>query len=256
MININEYIEHTNINPAARKVDILNLCYEAKKYNFRSVCVNPEWSMLCKQKLQDTSIRVVIVYNFPTSKSKETRFADELDVLVQARGCSTREGNKKLRQQLLDIQKLRFIEGKPIKVVIETHILTKKEIKIASGLVARYRLDYVKSSTGLYERPYKLLYARTKGKKGKELVSKLYSRNNFEDLKLIQAGMKVFGFIPRRFLLMYVPKIKIAGGVSYYKDAENLLKLGSDLLGASKSVRMMIDKKTDTVIEKYREEDK
>jgi len=256
MKHLNKYIEHTNIHPAAKKADILNLCFEAKKYQFRSVCVNPEWSMLCKEKLRDTGIKIVIVYNFPTSKSRETRFADEIDLLVQARGCSTKEGRKKLEKQLQEAKQLKFNTGLPIKIVIETHILIKKEIKLATKLITKYKLDYVKSSTGLYNRIHKILSDRTKDPKGLQIIDKAYSKNNFEDLKYIKKGLNILGIIPRKFLFMYTPKIKIAGGITYYKDAENLLQLGSDLLGASKGIKMIIDQKADKAIEEYKKKDK
>ena len=42
-MKLNEYIDHTNLNPTATKEDIFILCEQAKKYCFHSVCVNPFW---------------------------------------------------------------------------------------------------------------------------------------------------------------------------------------------------------------------
>lgn len=255
-MNIAERIEHTCIDARATKADISNLCHEAKKYYFRSVCVNPEYSHLCKMKLHGTETKIVVVYNFPTSRSRETRYADEIDVLIQARQCLTKQGKRNIARQLEQAKKLRTIEGKPVKIVIETRVLTKKEIVYVSKMIAKYRLDYIKSSTGLYNRLYEQLYLQAKDKKAKALVGKMYSQDNFEDLKLIKQGLKIFGIIPRKWLGLYVPKIKISGGIKYYKDAIKLIEQGADLLGASKGVSMIIHQKTDEIVDRQEERTK
>jgi deoxyribose-phosphate aldolase len=81
----------------------------------------------------------------------------------------------------------------------------------------------------------------------------MYSRDNFEDLRLIQKGLKIFGIIPRNLLGMYAPKIKISGGIKFYREAEKLINQGANLLGTSKSVNLMVQKKTDLVIQKAKE---
>jgi deoxyribose-phosphate aldolase len=246
-MNIAERIEHTMIDARSTKADILNLCQDAIKYNFRSVCLNPEWSHLAKEKLHGTGIKIVTVYNFPTSKSNETKYSDEIDILIQARGCLTPQGKKNLEKQLKQIEQFKFMHSCPVKVVIETRILTKKEVIYISRQIAKHRIDYIKSSTGLYNRLYEQLYLQAKDEKAKELITKTYSSSNFEDLKLIKKGLTIFG-IPRKYFGLFTPKIKISGGIKYYKDAENLIREGADLLGASRSVAIIKQQETENLI--------
>ena len=54
--NIAKYIDHTNINKKAKAKDIKKTCDEAKKYNFRGVCINPQWVKFVKKELRRTDI--------------------------------------------------------------------------------------------------------------------------------------------------------------------------------------------------------
>ena len=62
---MSEYIDHTALKAFVSKDDITNLCNEAMKYNFKSVCVNPVWVNYCSQLLKDSSVKVCTVIGFP-----------------------------------------------------------------------------------------------------------------------------------------------------------------------------------------------
>lgn len=224
MININKYTELTNINPDAKHKDIKRLCEKASTNDVLGICVNPEWVDYARRCLKilpkhygDADIKVVQVYNFPTSKSTLLD-GDEVDVLMHFKGCLDKKDRvakvKAATKQTLAYLALKGYTRDKIKVVIETHLLNDKEIVAATKVLCKCKVGYVKSSTGVYAR--------------------LIKRDNFDDLELIKKGMKIFGFIPRKLLGMYTPKIKISGGVRAIKDAEELIKRGATVIGTSK----------------------
>jgi deoxyribose-phosphate aldolase len=219
---LNDKIEHTLLNPKARRVDILHLCVEARKYKFRAVCVNPEWVNECKKALRTTGIKVVQVYNFPTSNST-CLGGHEVDVLVKLRGVANNKKNKKIGKAILEsiVKKLEKegVDRSRIKVIIETRVLSPKDIVVASRILADLKIGYIKSSTGLFNRVNK--------------------RTNLDDLKLIKKGINILGFIPRKLFGLYTPKIKMAGGIGTRKDAEELITNGADVIGCSKSIKVV-----------------
>jgi deoxyribose-phosphate aldolase len=58
-------IDHTLLKPDATQDQIAQLCYEARKYGFASVCVNPTWVELCAQLLKGSTVKVCTVIGFP-----------------------------------------------------------------------------------------------------------------------------------------------------------------------------------------------
>ena len=59
-MELNKYIEHTNLNNTAKLKDIEKLCNEAIKYKFSAVCVYPYYVHLAHELLKDTNIEVII----------------------------------------------------------------------------------------------------------------------------------------------------------------------------------------------------
>src|SRR5512140_384903 len=58
-------IDHTLLKPDATQDQIAQLCFEARKYGFASVCVNPTWVELCAKLLEGSQVRVCSVIGFP-----------------------------------------------------------------------------------------------------------------------------------------------------------------------------------------------
>ncbi|HPF17158.1 MAG TPA: deoxyribose-phosphate aldolase, partial [Thermotogota bacterium] len=86
-------IEHTNLNATATTEDIKRLCEEAKKYQFRSVCIHPSYIPIARDFLTESNVKIVTVIGFPLGmnttviKSKETENAiamgaDEVDMVI------------------------------------------------------------------------------------------------------------------------------------------------------------------------------
>ena len=102
MKNLNKYIDHTNLKPAATRADIEKLCAEARAWDFASVCVNPANIALAKELLAGSDVMTCTVIGFPLGqnttavKVAETEDAyalgcDEFVVFLFGTMCSLRE---------------------------------------------------------------------------------------------------------------------------------------------------------------------
>lgn len=155
---ISQLIDHTMLKPDARRQDIEELCREAAKFRFATVCVNPCWVALCAQLLAGTGVLVCSVVGFPLGattadvKAYETRRAifdgaREIDTVINVGALKSGD--------LVTVQ--RDIEAIVIpcrdcgvlsKVIIEAALLTDDEKVTACTLAKAAGADYVKTSTG------------------------------------------------------------------------------------------------------------
>ncbi len=153
-------IDHTNLKAYATKEDILKLCNEAYKYNFKSVCVNPSRVALCKELLHGTDILVCTVIGFPLGattsdvKAYETTSAiangaDEVDMVINI-GFAKEHDYEAVYNDILAV--VNAAAGTLVKVILETCYLTDDEIVECSKQALRAGADYVKTSTGFGSR--------------------------------------------------------------------------------------------------------
>ena len=86
-------IDHTVLKAVATKEDVINICKEAKKHNFFSVCINPTHVALAKKELEGSNVAVCTVIGFPLGantpavKAFETKDAiangaNEVDMVI------------------------------------------------------------------------------------------------------------------------------------------------------------------------------
>lgn len=155
-MNYNKLIDHTILKPDASIEDIKRICKEAKDYNFMSVCVNPAFIDLCKNKLKGSDVKVCTVIGFPLgatlpqAKALETREAvfegaDEIDMVINITMLKAHEDDYVYNE----IEKVRrSCMGKVLKVIIETCLLTDEEKVRACLLAKKAGADFVKTSTG------------------------------------------------------------------------------------------------------------
>lgn len=156
MKNLNKYIDHTLLKANAIREDIKQLCYEAQKFEFASVCVNPYWVRTCHEILKDTDVMVCTVIGFPLgatsskSKAEETRQAiedgaKELDMVINI-------GLLKANEYKLVVDDIKAVvaaaDGKLVKVIIETCLLSDQEIILACKAAMEAKANFVKTSTG------------------------------------------------------------------------------------------------------------
>lgn len=156
MQNLAPYIDHTLLKPEATEEQIIALCAQARRCNFASVCVNPRWVKRAAQELAGTAVKVCSVIGFPLGasvsaiKAAEARqaVADgaiELDMVISI--GDLKAGNDDYVEQ--DIRAVtEASQGRRVKVIIETCLLTDEEKERACRLAISAGAAFVKTSTG------------------------------------------------------------------------------------------------------------
>lgn len=135
-MELNHYIEYTNLKNNATEKDIQKLCEEAQKYHFASVCVAPVYVAYAKELLKETNVDVSTVVGFPlgmnTKEVKvyeaidaQTNGADEIEMVVNVAMIKNKEYDY-IKEEIEEVRDA--IEGKTLKVIIEASLLTEKEI--------------------------------------------------------------------------------------------------------------------------------
>ncbi|MCG7339979.1 deoxyribose-phosphate aldolase [Staphylococcus sp. ACRSN] len=155
-MNYAKYIDHTLLKPEATKEQIDKIISEAKEYNFKSICINPTHVEYAAKQLTDSDVLVCTVIGFPLGatttevKMFETedvikKGASEVDMVINI--GALKDGNYDLVQK--DIEGVvGAANGKTVKVIIETCLLTDEEKVKASELSKSAGADFVKTSTG------------------------------------------------------------------------------------------------------------
>lgn len=208
-------IDHTLLKAIATEEQVRELCAEARKYGFMSVCVNPLWVPLCVKELSGTEILVCTVVGFPLGanttqiKAAEASLAvekgaREIDMVINL--GAAKAGNWRLVEE--DIREVvkacGSSDGAIVKAIIETCYLTDAEKIRACEAAAKAGARFVKTSTGF-------------GTGGA----------NAEDVRLMRkaTGGKLL--------------VKASGGIRSYHDAIKMLEAGADRIGASSSVAII-----------------
>lgn len=155
-MNYNQMIDHTILKPDATKEMVKKVIEEAKTYQFASVCVNPYWVSYCAKELAGSDVKVCTVIGFPLGantssvKAFETKEAiengaDEVDMVINI--GALKDGNYDV--VLKDIKAVvQEANGKCVKVIIETCLLTDEEIVTACKLAQDANATFAKTSTG------------------------------------------------------------------------------------------------------------
>lgn len=215
MENLNKHIEHTLLKQDAKQEDFIKLFNEAKDHHFLGVCINPAYVKLAKENLKDSDVKIVTVIGFPlganrsdvkafeTTKAVEDG-ADEIDMVINVTAIK----NKNYNFVLNDIKAVKAAcQNKPLKVILETDLLEKDEIKKACELCVEANADFVKTSTGFVKNGV--------GAKA-------------EDVKLMYETVSPFGL-----------KVKASGGIRDKEAALKMLEAGAERLGTSSGVKIV-----------------
>ena len=153
-------IDHTLLAPDAREIDVQRLCDEARRFGFASVCVNPSWVRLCRANLRDSGTAVCTVIGFPLGCNRTDMKAREAEGALQDGAVEfdmvlhigrLRQGDFAYVEQ--DIAAVAAVvkresDSNILKVILETSLLTAREIENACGLAVAADADFVKTSTG------------------------------------------------------------------------------------------------------------
>lgn len=150
------YIDHTLLKATATEAQIRELCAQALRHGFASVCVNPGWVPLCAELLSGSAVEVCTVVGFPLgatdsdTKAFETRQAvlngaTEIDMVLAVGRAKGGDWDG----VWIDLRAVVGAAGAvPVKVILETCELTDEEKAIASELSIRAGAAFVKTSTG------------------------------------------------------------------------------------------------------------
>ena len=215
MQNLEQHIEHTLLKQDATKQELEKLFEEAKKYHFKGVCINPCNVKLAKEALKDTEVNIVTVIGFPLGanvsevKAFETKLAiqdgaDEIDMVINVSALKNRDYDLVKK----DIKKVKAACGThPLKVILETDLLEKDEIKKACELCVEAKADFVKTSTGF-----------VKNGVGAKV----------EDVEIMYKTVSPYGL-----------KVKASGGIRDKEKALQLLNAGAERLGTSSGVAIV-----------------
>ena len=203
-------VDHTLLSQTARWEEIKKICDDAVSYGTASVCIPPSYVKRAKECLGDR-MAVCTVIGFPNGyqteavKVFETRDAiengaDEIDMVINL--GDVKDGNyQKVEEEIRRVKEA--CGSKILKVIIETCLLTEEEKIRMCQAVTDSGADFIKTSTGF----------STAGA-------------TFADIRLFaeHVGEGV--------------KIKAAGGISSFADAEEFLSLGASRLGTSRLVKL------------------
>lgn len=155
-MSIASYIDHTLLAPDATEDGIRRICQEARDNHFASVCVNSCWVSLVSSLLSGSGVHTCTVVGFPlgamdsVSKAAEAseavrNGADEIDMVINI--GYIKSGMQEKAEE--DIRAVRAAcQGKVLKVIIETCLLSDDEKRLACRLAENAGADFVKTSTG------------------------------------------------------------------------------------------------------------
>jgi deoxyribose-phosphate aldolase len=209
-------IDHTLLKPEATTAQIEQLCAEARRFGFASVCVNPTHVRLCARLLQGSPVRVCTVVGFPLGaslpevKAYETRQAirdgaTEIDMVVNIGALKDKNADLVARD-IAAVVNTAHASGALVKVIIEAALLTDEEKIAACRLAKAAGAEYVKTSTGFGP-----------------------------------GGATVQDVVLMRQTVGPEMGVKAAGGIRTLADAEKMVEAGATRLGVSASVKIMAE---------------
>ncbi len=205
-----EKVDHTLLGQTATWAELKEICDDAISYGVASVCIPPSYVKQVKEYVKDKMAVCTVIgfpngYNSTAVKVFETRDAiangaDEIDMVINLGLLK----DQRYDELLQEIKEIKAACGNHIlKVIIETCLLTDEEKIKMCEIVTKSGADFIKTSTG-------------------------FSRAGatFEDVALFakHVGKEV--------------RIKAAGGISSFDDAEKFIELGATRLGTSRIVKL------------------
>src|SRR5512143_1531742 len=213
-LNLAKMIDHTLLKPDATQQEIAQLCFEARKYGFASVCVNPTWVSLCAELLKGSSVKVCTVIGFPLgataseTKAFETenairQGATEIDMVINIGALKARD-LELVAKDIRGVVNTAHPRGALVKVIIETILLTDEEKTIACLISKEAGADFVKTSTGF-----------------------------------AGGGATVHDVALMRKTVGPQMGVKASGGVRTFEDAASMIKAGATRIGASAGVKII-----------------
>lgn len=158
-MELNKTIEHTVLRPQTTRREVEQLCAEAINHDLYAVCVPPYFVANAAQALRKSEIKIVTVIGFPygfagtMAKMEEIKRAveegaDELDIVVNLNALKSGEWSR-VQSDIDRVVSAVRLKGKISKVIIESSLLDREELRRIIKICNEVNPDFVKTSTGL-----------------------------------------------------------------------------------------------------------
>jgi deoxyribose-phosphate aldolase len=204
------YIDHTLLKPESTLKDIEKLCSEARRHAFKAVCVNPIFVKATREFLAGSPVLTASVIGFPLGvslsqvKALETELAiadgaSEIDMVIRldlAKAAQWSAAEKDIAEVV------RAAQGRVVKVILETGLLTAIEIADACRASQNAGAHFVKTATGFLGRGATV-----------------------EDVLLMKKSCSL--------------EVKASGGVKTFEQAVAMIEAGATRLGTSSGVALV-----------------
>lgn len=204
-------VDHTLLAQTATWEEIREILDDAMKYHTASACIPAAYVKQAAEYVQGR-LPICTVIGFPNgyhttavkvfeTKDAVANGASEIDMVINI-GCLKDKRYEEIEEEIRQVHAA--CEGRILKVIIETCLLTEKEKIKMCEIVTKAGAEFIKTSTGF----------STGGA-------------TFEDVELMRkhVGANV--------------KVKAAGGIASFADAEKFVDLGADRLGTSRLIKIM-----------------
>lgn len=209
-IDIAPFIDHSLLLPTTTPEQVERWCEEAYRFNFAAVCIHPCYVKQAAQLLHNKNPQVCTVIGFPTGSTTSAvklyeaqeaveNGATELDLVINL-GWLKAGKSEEVHREIATICEE---TGKPVKVILETSLLTDAEKKLAAELAMDAGAAFLKTSTGW---------------NGGATVA---------DVRLLKE-------IARDRV-----GIKASGGIRTHNDALDLIMAGATRLGTSRGIDLL-----------------
>ena len=204
-------VDHTLLAQTATWEEIREILDEAMKYHTASACIPAAYVKQAAEYVQGR-LPICTVIGFPNgyhttavkvfeTKDAVANGASEIDMVINI-GFLKDKRYEEIEEEIRQVHAA--CEGRILKVIIETCLLTEKEKIKMCEIVTKAGAEFIKTSTGF----------STGGA-------------TFEDVALM-----------RKYVGANV-KVKAAGGIASFADAEKFVELGADRLGTSRLIKIM-----------------
>lgn len=204
-------VDHTLLGVASTWEEIKVILDDAMKYETASACIPAAYVKKAAEYV-DGKLAICTVIGFPNgynttavkvfeTKDAIANGAEEIDMVINV-GALKDKRYQEIEDEIRQVHEA--CNGKILKVIIETCLLTEEEKIKMCEIITKAGAEYIKTSTGF----------STGGA-------------TFEDVALM-----------RKYVGADV-KVKAAGGISSFDDAEKFMKLGADRLGTSRLIKIM-----------------
>ena len=201
---MNGYIDSTNLKMDATIGDIETLCNDAIKYGFYSVCVHPYYVPFAKKVLEGSNVEIAAVVGFPLGMNTKAvkvyeaitaidEGATEIDMVINVGALKDKDYDY-VKEEIEEIRD--SIDGKVLKVIIETSLLNDEEIKIMTEMCNDTFVHFIKTSTGFGKRGASISDIETINKYKNEVLEIKASggiKNNVDAVKFIELGVTRIG---------------------------------------------------------------